>query len=208
MVRLHDLEVEFLINDQPAEELKDPTLDDVQDEVTRYIQADAGALFAFRCTIPPGYSTFGPCSSLSFKLVLDGVWRRSCNSFLRRDQFTPLLIDGGHYKTDTGMSLRAFKFADLHTHGSVTYSYDCLTADASIDRDMSTTTISEQMESLQNTGLAKIEVWRKSRAPQSREGPSRKEEVVKEAHPLEVHEKAVKSSIGNAVLLGSKLVIA
>ena len=117
MVRLHGLKVEFLINGQTAVELTDPDHSEVQGEVTRYIEAGSGDLFALRCTIPAGFVAFPPDEHLSFKLELDGETRRTLSNKPRQKIERVLLIDAGFFKTNSGPSLRAFKVADLQTHG-------------------------------------------------------------------------------------------
>ena len=118
MVCLYGFKVDFLVNGQPAEEFDEPVHGDepVRDEASRYILAVAGASFAFRCIVPPRYSVYEPTDSVRFKLILNGEWRRSlCTT--REQNGEPTIIDGGHYNTATGSSLRGFRFADLHTHG-------------------------------------------------------------------------------------------
>ena len=122
MVILKGLEVEFLISGQPAEEHDDPAFPDesIQDEVSRYVQAEADASFAFRCVMPAGHVLSLSNTHLSFDLYLDSALRRSRSKCLRKGVKVEELIDGGYYKTTSGPSLRALKFANLHTHGKTT----------------------------------------------------------------------------------------
>lgn len=91
MVRIGEIEVQFLIEGEVAAEHPDADSGEKpKDTATRYIEATPGLTFGIRLTVHKDY-TFSPAISyLDFKVYIDG--RSSCGKIVSKSEFQNIML--------------------------------------------------------------------------------------------------------------------
>ena len=121
-MRIDDIEVEILIDGQPAKEYTDDDFEQeaVEDQMSKYILAVEGAHFKFRYTLYPSY-TFAPAIDyLGFYFKVDG--KKVSGKVMEKERISKRKTksgsrDGYISKLD-GMPIEEkFVFSNITTHG-------------------------------------------------------------------------------------------